>query len=139
MAKDPADNEKMARTVLIVEDLDQSASMLEIALAPIPGIEIVHARSGQQALQLLDSRDPRAFACLVTDLHMPGVDGFELIERVRSNPRCQRLPIVVLSGDTDPATPNRIARLGADAYFPKPYSPAEVRKKVEDLLNASRS
>ncbi len=128
----------MAGAVLIVEDLDQSASMLEIALAPIPEIEIVHARSGLEALQLLTSRGAGAFACLVTDLHMPGMDGFELIERVRSNPRRHRLPIIVLSGDTDPATPDRLARLGADAYFPKPYSPAEVREKVEDLLNASQ-
>jgi len=128
----------MSRTVLIVEDLDQSASVLEMALACIPEIEMVHARSGLEALQLLLERGPAAFACLVTDLHMPCVDGFELIERVRSNPLCDRLPILVLSGDPNPSTPERVARRGADAYFPKPYSPGEVRKKVEDFLNASR-
>jgi CheY-like chemotaxis protein len=68
---------------------------------------------------------------------MPAMDGFELIERVRA--RSDRLPIVVVSGDTDPATPERLRRLGVDAYFPKPYSPLQVKRKVEELLNAATS
>ena len=67
---------------------------------------------------------------------MPLMDGFELIERLRSGDRHERLPVIVLSGDTDPETPGRIRRLGADAFFAKPYSPTEVRNKVEELLNA---
>jgi CheY-like chemotaxis protein len=63
------------------------------------------------------------------------MDGFELIARVRSQPRNPPLPIVVISGDNDPRTLARLAELGADAYFPKPYSPAEVRQKLEQLLN----
>jgi CheY-like chemotaxis protein len=64
------------------------------------------------------------------------MDGFELIETVRSDPRYGRLPIIVLSGDTDPSTPERVRRLGANAFFSKPYSPAEVRNKVKELVNA---
>ncbi len=73
---------------------------------------------------------------LVTDLNMPRMDGFELIERVRAQVRYARLPIIVVSGDADPRTPDRLARLGVDAFFSKPYSPAEVRRKLEQLLNA---
>jgi CheY-like chemotaxis protein len=69
---------------------------------------------------------------------MPAMDGFELIGAVRADPRFVRLPVVVLSGDTDPRTPERLRALGVDAYFPKPYSPAEVRRKVEELIHASR-
>ena len=74
---------------------------------------------------------------LVTDLHLPLMDGFELIERLRSDSRTARLPIIVISGDSDPRTPERLYRLGANAYFGKPYSPVQVRQKVEQLLDAN--
>ena len=65
------------------------------------------------------------------------MDGFELIQRIRSQRRNSPFPILVISGDTDPRTRARLTELGADAYFPKPYSPAEVRQKLEQLLNVN--
>jgi CheY-like chemotaxis protein len=73
---------------------------------------------------------------VVTDLNMPRMDGFEFIERIRAEPRHQHLPIIVVSGDTDPRTPERLVSIGANAFFPKPYSPAQVRLKLEQLLDA---
>jgi CheY-like chemotaxis protein len=75
-------------------------------------------------------------SAVVTDLNMPRMDGFEFIERIRAQPRHHRLPIIVVSGDTDPGTPERLASIGANAFFPKPYSPAQVRLKLEQLLDA---
>jgi CheY-like chemotaxis protein len=124
------------RTVLIVEDAESCATTLEIALLAIPHIQVRVASTAGQALELLMSAGG-AICALVTDLNLPSMDGFELIERVRSNSQTARLPIVVVSGDTDPRTPERIHRLGANAYFGKPYSPAQVRQKVEQLLDAN--
>jgi CheY-like chemotaxis protein len=124
------------RTVLIVEDAESCAPTLEIALLAIPHIHVRVASTAGQALELLASAGG-GICAMVTDLNMPSMDGFELIERVRSDTRTARLPIVVVSGDTDPRTPERIHRLGADAYFGKPYSPAKVRQKVEQLLDAN--
>lgn len=126
------------RTVLIVEDAESCATTLEIALLAIPHIHIRVAPTARQALELLASAGGKISA-LVTDLNMPAMDGFELIERVRADSRTARLPIVVISGDSDPRTPARLYRLGADAYFGKPYSPAQVRQKVEQLLDANAS
>jgi CheY-like chemotaxis protein len=124
------------RTVLIVEDAESCATTLEIALLAIPHIHIRVTPTARQALELLASAGGKISA-LVTDLNMPAMDGFELIERVRADSRTARLPIVVISGDSDPQTPARLHRLGADAYFGKPYSPAQVRQKVEQLLDAN--
>ena len=66
---------------------------------------------------------------------MPRMDGFELIRRVRADQRLSGMPIIVVSADTDPTTPERIAALGVEAFFPKPFSPAQVRRKLEQLLN----
>ena len=123
----------MSRTVLIVEDTEQCATTLEIALLGIPDVDVSTARDPRQALVLLDNSD--TVSALITDLHLPIMDGFEFIERVRRDQRYARIPVIVVSGDTDPSTPERVRRLGADAYFAKPYSPAQVRQKVEELLD----
>jgi CheY-like chemotaxis protein len=47
------------------------------------------------------------------------------------------MPIVVVSADTDPATPQRVAQLGVSAFFAKPFSPAEVRRKLEQILDGT--
>jgi CheY-like chemotaxis protein len=65
------------------------------------------------------------------------MDGFELIRRVRAHRELAGMPIVVVSADTDPETPERVAQLGAAAFFSKPYSPAQVRRKLEQILNGT--
>ena len=125
-----------ARTVLIVEDSATVASTLEMAAQAIPGVTVVTAASALEALRILDD-EGRDVHVIVTDLNMPRMDGFELIARVRAAGRHSRTPIIVVSADTNPATPQRIRGLGADAFFPKPYSPAQVCRKLEQLLHAS--
>jgi two-component system, chemotaxis family, chemotaxis protein CheY len=122
----------MSRTVLIVEDTEMCSDVLEVALLATPGIQIESAATAEQALEYLDGRDVCA---IITDLNLPRMDGFELIERIRSRPAHAQLPILVISGDTDPRTPERVRRLGADAYFTKPYSPLAVREKLEQLIH----
>ena len=125
-----------ARAVLVVEDSENSATMLEIAFLGIPGLAVLLASSAVEALRLLIDGDTRVQA-IVTDLNMPRMDGFELIRRVREDRRLSGMPIIVVSADTDPETPGRIAELGVDAFFAKPFSPAQVRRKLEQLLDAT--
>ncbi len=126
----------MDRTVLIVEDSDTSADTLEIALLSVAGVSVAHAATGRTAWQLIQNQPVSA---IITDLHMPQMDGFELIARVRAAAGATHVPIIVISGDSDPDTPERVRRLGADAYFVKPYSPAAVREKLERLLHENSS
>jgi CheY-like chemotaxis protein len=121
-------------SVLIVEDSENNAAMLEIAFLGIPGLNVLMAPSATEALRILGG-GPGAVGAMVTDLNMPRMDGYELIRRVRADKRLSGMPIIVVSADTDPATPERIAALGVDAYFPKPFSPALVRRKLEQILD----
>ena len=123
----------MQRTVLIVEDAETCASTLEIALSALD-VEIVTARSGEQAWRLLQ-QDDRRLAAVVTDLQMRGMDGYELIERIRSHAPHRSVPIMVITGTSDPEAQDRVRRLGANAFFSKPYSPVLVRDQMEQWLN----
>jgi DNA-binding response OmpR family regulator len=123
----------MSRTILLVEDTDVCTETLEMALTRVAGVVIQSVQSAEAALDFL-ARNP--VCAMITDLHLPEMDGFDLIERVRKNPARADVPILVISGDSDPATPARLAKLGANAFFPKPYSPAEVRGKLKQLIDA---
>ena len=124
----------MPSTVVIVEDNEGTAIPLEIALGLLKGVEVLILSNAAEALSLLSRHNN--IAALVTDLHLPNMDGFELIRQVREGVRYPRLPIIVISGDCNPDTPDRLRRLGADAIFTKPYSPNAIRKRLEVLLDA---
>jgi len=123
-----------ARYVLIVDDSENAASTLEIALLGIPGLSVTLASSGFEALNILERPGPEIQA-IVTDLNMPRMDGYELIRRLRDDGRYSATPIVVVSADTDPATPQRVEQMGVSAFFAKPFSPGEVRRKLEQILD----
>jgi len=125
----------MQRIILIVEDNALCIEPLEVALLPRSDLEVRVVPTAHAALEFLSaSRTP--VAALVTDLHLrlSRIDGFELIERVRAHPCLAQLPIIVISGDSEPETPRRVQALGA-AYFTKPYSPGAVRQALEQLLD----
>jgi two-component system, chemotaxis family, sensor histidine kinase and response regulator PixL len=125
----------MGRTILIVEDCESTAA-LEIALSKLPGVELVMKGNGRDARRFLEAGDV-ALSAMVTDLNLPYIDGFELIEMVRSDSRYAGVPIVVLSGNSSPDTPERLRLLGANAFFAKPYSPAKVLETLETLIDAT--
>jgi CheY-like chemotaxis protein len=120
--------------ILIVDDSDDMAP-LEIALASNGGPRVVVLTDGRLALKLLET-DPPDLAAVITDLHLPFVNGFDLVAAIRAHDRFERLPVIVISGDNDPQVQVRIRELGANAFFAKPYSPAEIRQVLGNLLYA---
>jgi len=124
------------RAVLIVEDSENSAATLEIAFLGIPGLSVLLASTAFEALRILQRPGP-AVRAVVTDLNMPRMDGFEMIRRIREDQGLSSTPIIVVSADTDPGTPDRVAQLGVSAFFPKPFSPAQVRRKLEQILDGT--
>jgi CheY-like chemotaxis protein len=123
------------RTVLIVDDTEASAAALELVCAAIPALAVRTASSALAAVAILC--DPGVSICAVlTDIRMPQMDGFELIRFIRGDERLAAVPIVAVTADTDPATPERAALLGANAFFAKPFSPRAVRETLERLLDA---
>jgi CheY-like chemotaxis protein len=128
----------MSKLVLIVEDSETCAETLQIALERIPGVEIRSIHSSRAAIALVRERDGEV-AAIVTDLNLTqgaglAGNGLDLIRQLRAEPRFARLPILLISGDSDPRLSERALAQGADAFFAKPYSPAAVRKKLEQLL-----
>jgi CheY-like chemotaxis protein len=128
--------QRRERCVLIVDDSESASATLEMAALAIPGVAVRTVASAPEALRVLDAMTAPVDA-VITDLNLPRMDGYELIERLRAGGPHRHAPIVVVSGETDPAAPERVRRLGADAFFAKPFSPAAVREKLEQLFNVA--
>jgi len=127
--------EPARRIVILVEDSDTSAEVLQLALCGLTSIELIRHRNAEDAMAHIEGDSEARCCALVTDLSLPRMDGFELIKRARKQRPADFFPILVISGDIRPETPARVLRLGANAYFHKPYSLLEVRRTLEMLLD----
>ena len=98
------------------------------------GFRVVSARDGAEALALLDEERPDA---LLLDLEMPRVDGFEVVARVRRQPRLADLPILILTSRSGDKHRERAAALGVQGYLVKPYDEDRLCEELARLLEAN--
>ena len=123
-------------TVLLVED-DRDGRRMYAAWLSQAGFRVVEAHNGLQALERAFEFPPDA---VVTDLNIPGIDGFELTRRLRSDPRTRAVPILAVTGYAAfAADPSRAQRAGCDAVLPKPCSPDDLEMTVRALINDTRT
>lgn len=123
------DDRLKATRVLVVED---NVELLKFIHTQLQGEHAVYlAANGQLGLELIERERPDV---LVTDYMMPEMDGIALIEAVRAMPGMQDLPIILLTAKSDPSDRIRGRTAGADAYLAKPFSPAELRTTIRQLL-----
>jgi DNA-binding response OmpR family regulator len=123
----------VARVVVIVDDADSVASSLALAFESIPGVKPVIARNSQEALSLFTAPDSK-IAAVVTDLHLPYLNGFELIREIRSLAHYRNLPAIMITADEGAATNAAINRYSPNVIFRKPCSLKEVSRVLEELL-----
>jgi two-component system response regulator ResD len=95
------------------------------------GYETRSAAAGPAALQLVGEARPDL---VVLDLMLPGMDGLEVMRRLRANADRRRLPVILLTAKGEPADRVLGLRLGADDYVAKPFSPAELVARVDAVL-----
>ncbi len=124
----PAKFEK--KRVLIVEDNPDLIDVLMLFMAGISGnLEISTARSGLEALESVRDHTPHL---IIMDVMMPGMDGFEVIERLRRVPETDRIPVLVLTGYSDAL--RRAKEVGAHDVMLKPFEKNVFINKVIHLL-----
>ena len=120
--------------VLVVDDDPQVLKLLRVNFE-LEGYDVLTATNGEEALDLVGRDSPDAVVC---DVMMPGIDGLEVVRRLRAQPDTAGLPLVVVSAKAQRADVKAGLELGADAYVTKPFDPAELLKVVADLLAKRR-
>lgn len=114
--------------ILVVDDEPPIRRLLRTSLSA-HGYDVIEAEDGQQALDLIRRN---AVALVVLDLGLPGMDGFEVISRLRGGG--SSVPIVILSVRTDEAGKVRALDLGADDYVSKPFGVDELLARIRAAL-----
>jgi len=128
----------MKKRILLVED-DPSAARLVSYTLEQEGYEVLTAPNGVEGLRKAREEEPDL---LVLDVMLPGLDGFEVCHRLRSEPQTAKLPILMLSAKAREADKATGINVGADDYLSKPAAPDEIVARVANLLaekNAANS
>ncbi len=121
--------------IMVVDDRAENILAIEAVLER-PGLEIVKASSGNEALRLLLRYD---VALVLLDVQMPGMDGFEVAELMRRNRKTQTLPIIFVTAQhTDPSYAFKGYQSGAVDYINKPFDPIVLESKVNVFLDLAR-
>lgn len=116
-------------TVMVVEDDEDAQRVLGILLQN-SGITVTTASTGEDALELLTSNPPNA---VIIDLHLPQMDGWELLRNLKANPTTANIPAVAITAYDSVAAAQEALDSGFAAYFRKPI---DARTFVDRLSKA---
>ncbi len=123
----------MSLLILIADD-DPGVRLAVADYLEISGYDVITAENAQQALNLLENYHPHLF---ISDVKMPGKDGYDLIKNVRQKPEFRLLPVIFLTHKNN--TEERIMgyEAGCDVYLPKPFEIVELLAVIRNLLERS--
>jgi PAS domain S-box-containing protein len=130
----PAAEPAAARHVLLhIEDNLSNLTLVERVLAQRPGIEVVAAMQGRLGLELAREHHP---VLVLLDLHLPDMDGEQVLQRLREDPVTASIPVVIVSADATPGRVQRLVSAGAVGYLTKPIDVRELLRLLDDAVEA---
>jgi len=119
-----------AEVVLIVEDNDEVREFIRATLAPA-GYRLLLAHDGKTGVAQAQAEVPDL---VVTDLMMPGLDGYQVCQQLKTDPATSHIPVVLLTAKSGPDAKLEGLETGADSFLAKPFNPRELRAQVRNLL-----
>ena len=119
------------RPLVLVADDDPDILELVCFRLERAGYEVVKAQDGEEALRAAGERQPDL---AVLDVMMPKLTGYDVTRRIRADEQTSRIPVILLTARVQEADVERGFEAGADDYLKKPFSPQELRSRVQAIL-----
>jgi two-component system chemotaxis response regulator CheY len=121
------------RSILIVEDSATTRSLIRAIIEEMgDDFSTTEAATGFEALKLLPQEE---FSMIITDINMPDINGLELINFVKNNPRYNHIPLIIVTTEKSKEDKERGLALGASDYVTKPFKPEELQGAITKVLN----
>ncbi len=130
----PAPNRNQAGTMLVVDDDTLYRTLLTTSLEE-KGYIVAEAENGKQAWEMIQAG---SYDLVFLDLLMPEMDGFEVLERIKSDGGTDHIPVIVVSGENDMESLVRCIEAGAADFLCKPFDPAVLHARVNASLAVKR-
>ena len=121
--------------ILVVDDEPDILMVVEMILRSC-GHKIIEASTGEMALQLLEHERPDA---VLLDIRLPGIDGLEVLEKLRRLSNFAVLPVIMLSASPGPSLVERANGLGCRGFVAKPFVPETLIRTVNEALESGRN
>jgi excisionase family DNA binding protein len=121
-----------SQVILVVDDDDRLREYLRVNLE-MEGYEVREAGSAEEGLAVLDEEPPDL---ILLDVMMPGLDGWEMLSRVRERHGRESIPVVMFSGKVDRKHGAQAEEAGAQAFIGKPFDPQQLIASTKQLLRA---
>ncbi len=124
----------MSDKVLVIDDEKDLLRIVSYSLQKW-GYEAITANNGQEGLEKIAAEKPDL---ILLDAAMPVMNGFELLQQIRSNPDWKDIPVIMLTAQSDPKTITSAAAFGIMDYVTKPFDPIELREKIASAMSHSK-
>jgi CheY-like chemotaxis protein/anti-sigma regulatory factor (Ser/Thr protein kinase) len=124
----PQARRTVAQRVLYIEDNPVNVTLMEALMEREPGVQLTCAPLPEVGLALARAEPPDL---LLLDLHLPGIDGFEVLRRLRADPVTRQVPVAAVSANAMPADIERARVVGFDDYLTKPIDFDRLRALLQ--------
>lgn len=118
--------------VLCIEDEPDMIELLQLLLQQ-QGLEVIGARGGKEGLAMVEQSPPDL---ILLDIMMPEMDGWEVYNRLKQNPKSQHIPVIVVTARAQASEKvTALREAGVDDYITKPFGPTQLLESIERVLD----
>jgi two-component system chemotaxis response regulator CheY len=126
--------QKMKR-ILVADDSMATRSLIGAALSELQNVQVERVSTGIEAIKMLSTT---AIDLVLTDIHMPEINGLELVRFIKSDQRLRSIPVIIISTEAAEDDRQRAFSLGADDYLPKPFTASQLQHTISKHLVNSK-
>jgi CheY-like chemotaxis protein len=123
-------------TIVIVEDNPSLLTFLTFAMEQLGNYRVIASPDGIKGLEDIITHRP---ACVVADVKMPGLDGYQLVQALRGDPDTEDIPIVMMTALAQEKDRFMGLAVGADLYMIKPVAPLELAEAIQRVITTSQA
>jgi two-component system chemotaxis response regulator CheY len=119
------------KRILVADDSTATRTLIAAALADLKNVQVERVSTGIEAIKMLSTTQ---IDLVLTDIHMPEINGLELVRFIKSDQRLRSIPVIVISTEAAEDDRQRALALGADDYLPKPFTALQLQHTINKLI-----
>jgi two-component system, cell cycle response regulator DivK len=121
------------KRALVIEDNQDNLRLISYALNR-DGYEVISAETGEAGVELACKEKP---SFVIVDINLPGIDGFEVMQRIRQSETCGTVPIIAITSHAMIGDREKIIASGCNSYFEKPIDPLTIMDKIHEIIDGA--